>query len=90
MQIGTPLFVLQELGGWESPEMVRRYAHLSAEHLAPHAERLCTLRAEESPDYGTNTAQAYKCQGPALRQALESLVGRAGIEPATNGLRVGF
>jgi hypothetical protein len=25
---------LQELGGWESPEMVRRYAHLTAEHLA--------------------------------------------------------
>ena len=26
-QNGTPLNVLQELGGWESPEMVRRYAH---------------------------------------------------------------
>ena len=22
--------------GWESPEMVRRYAHLSADHLAPY------------------------------------------------------
>jgi hypothetical protein len=54
MQMGTPLFVLQELGGRESPEMVRRYAHLSAEHLAPRAERLGTLRAVESPDYGTN------------------------------------
>src|SRR5208283_3215142 len=43
---------LQELGGWESPEMVPRYAHLSAEHLAPHAERLCSLRAVESPDCG--------------------------------------
>ena len=36
-QNGTPLFALQELGGWESPQMVRRYAHLSAEHLAPYA-----------------------------------------------------
>jgi len=34
VQNGTPLFALQELGGWESPEMVRRYAHLSADHLA--------------------------------------------------------
>jgi beta-glucosidase/6-phospho-beta-glucosidase/beta-galactosidase len=39
---GTPLFALQELGGWESAEMVRRYAHLAADHLAPYAERLCT------------------------------------------------
>lgn len=39
-QQGTPLHVLQELGGWESVEMVRRYAHFSAEHLAPYADRL--------------------------------------------------
>jgi len=42
VQGGTPLFALQELGGWESTEMVRRYAHLAADHLAPYAERLCT------------------------------------------------
>ena len=28
VQGGTPLFVLQEMGGWASAEMVRRYAHL--------------------------------------------------------------
>ena len=44
VQGGTPLFALQELSGWESPEMVRRYAHLAADHLAPFTERLCTLR----------------------------------------------
>ena len=42
-QNGTPLNVLQELGGWESPEMVRRYAHFSSDHLAPYADRLCEL-----------------------------------------------
>ena len=40
VQNGTPLAVLQELGGWESPEMVRKYAHLACEHLAPYADRL--------------------------------------------------
>ena len=40
VQNGTPLFALQELGGWESPEMVRRYAHLSADHLTSYADRL--------------------------------------------------
>ena len=44
VQNGTPLFALQEMGGWESPEMVRRYAHLAADHLAPYAERLGSLR----------------------------------------------
>jgi hypothetical protein len=42
---GTPLFALQELGGWQSPEMVRRYAHVAADHLAPYAERLGAVRA---------------------------------------------
>lgn len=44
VQSGTPLFALQELGGWESPEMVRRYAHLAAEHLSPYADQLRPLR----------------------------------------------
>lgn len=54
VQQGTPLFALQELGGWESAEMVRRYAHLAADHLAPFADRLCALRAVDSKIQGTN------------------------------------
>jgi integrase len=50
VQQGTPLFALQELGGWESPEMVRRSAHLAAEHLAPYADRLCALRVVEAAE----------------------------------------
>jgi len=53
-QAGTPLSVLQELGGWETTEMVRRYAHLSAEHLAPYAERISRPRVVR----GTNLAQS--------------------------------
>jgi len=30
---------LQKLGGWEAPAMVRRYAHLTVEHLAAYADR---------------------------------------------------
>lgn len=37
-QQGAPMNVLQELGGWESEEMVRRYAHLSKPQLLQHAE----------------------------------------------------
>ncbi|MEY4441036.1 MAG: hypothetical protein RL442_36 [Pseudomonadota bacterium] len=37
---GTPMSVLQELGGWHSAEMVRKYAHLAPEHLAAAAEKV--------------------------------------------------
>jgi len=37
---GTPMHVLQQLGGWNSVEMVKRYTHLSVEHLREHADRL--------------------------------------------------
>lgn len=43
VQNGTPLYVLQELGGWENEGMVRRYAHLSASHLAVYADSLKSL-----------------------------------------------
>ena len=66
VQNGTPLHALQELGGWESPEMVRRYAHFSAEHLAPYADRLCALRVVTESANGTNLSQAPSEQGGEL------------------------
>lgn len=42
IQAGTPLHVLQELGGWSSIEMVLKYAHLDSERLSDHAERIAT------------------------------------------------
>lgn len=39
-QSGVELSELQELGGWESPIMVQRYAHLNVEHLAVHANKM--------------------------------------------------
>ena len=36
VQQGTPLFALQEMAGWETEKMVRRYAHLS--YLAGRTE----------------------------------------------------
>lgn len=37
VQAGTPLLALQQMGGWASLDMVQRYAHLSAEHVAQYA-----------------------------------------------------
>lgn len=50
VQRGTPLHVLQELGGWESVEIVRRYAHMSGEHLVEYV----TSMTESSRSVVTN------------------------------------
>ena len=54
VQNGTPMYDLQEMGGWKSTEMVRRYAHLAPAHMAKHAEIVVTLLC------ATNTAQGQK------------------------------
>lgn len=56
VQAGVPLSVLQEMGGWESIEMVRRYAHLAPNHLAQHASQIDKILRSDD----TNTAQASK------------------------------
>lgn len=53
VQNGTPLNVLQELGGWSCYSMVQRYAHLSAEHLAEYADNISRMRAVISTFSGT-------------------------------------
>ena len=50
-QSGTPMNVLQKMGGWESAAMVRRYAHLSPAQFAGEAESIVKLL------HGTNLAQ---------------------------------
>ena len=40
VQAGTPLNVLQELGGWADFSMVLRYAHLSSSHLMAYADNV--------------------------------------------------
>ena len=54
VQNGTPLYDLQEMGGWKSAEMVRRYAHLAPAQMAKHAEVVGNLLC------GTNAPQRQK------------------------------
>lgn len=60
VQAGTPLHVLQELGGWESVEMVRRYAHMSSEHLADYVDRVSDLRVLDGSGYVLATVPEKK------------------------------
>lgn len=45
VQSGTPLMVLKELGGWETLDMVMKYAHLGPNHLSEYANQ--TLLGEK-------------------------------------------
>lgn len=45
-QRGTSLQGLQQLGGWESFEMVLRYAHLSSDHLKGEAEIISVAKMD--------------------------------------------
>lgn len=50
VQAGVPLSILQEMGGWESIEMVRRYAHLAPNHLTEHAKQIDVIFGDCVPN----------------------------------------
>lgn len=60
VQAGTPLHVLQELGAWESVEMVRRYAHFSSKHLESYVDQFSGLRAVPDDLNGYDLATGNK------------------------------
>jgi integrase len=78
VQAGTPLPVLQELGGWASLVMVQRYAHLGRSHVAAWAGNLSSG--------GTTTAQPQS-ESPVKtdREGADShrLGWLMGLEPTT-------
>lgn len=51
VQAGTPLYTLKNLGGWETLEMVNKYAHLNADHMLGFANNV-TFTAQK-PFNGT-------------------------------------
>ncbi len=57
VQNSTPLYDLQEMGGWKSVDMVRRYAHLAPAQMAKDAAVVGAMLAET---HDTSTAQEGK------------------------------
>ena len=60
VQAGTPLHVLQELGGWACVEMVRKYDHLSSAHLMDYVDRVSGLKLVADGEKVTNQLRAQK------------------------------
>jgi hypothetical protein len=59
---GVPLSTLQEMGGRESIEMVRRYAHLAPDHLSEHARKIDAIFG----NHDINTTQGENQAGLKL------------------------
>jgi integrase len=60
VQHGTPLYVVQEMGAWESAEMVRRYAHLAPAQLKPHAEIVAGLLSDTTAAHSEKKERASR------------------------------
>ena len=75
-QNDVPTWVLQELGGWKSETMVRRYAHMSVKHLQPYADQLIfPVTAAISPKSLENQKSASHKNGHSgARPRLELVV----------------
>ena len=84
---GVGALQLQALGGWQSGVMVRRYAHLSAEHLAISASKLDILLRGNMPAGSSKAATVnFPLESESSPKPAWILAPRPGLEPGTCGL----
>jgi hypothetical protein len=83
-QAGTSCDELKDRAAGNPRVMVDRYAKFATGHLAAAAPRIERGRHRNV----INSSRSGKAKGRALTQLFVLLVGRAGLEPATNGLKV--
>ena len=72
-QNDVPTWVLQELGGWKSESMVRRYAHMSVKHLQPCADQL-TFPVTEAKSLESQKVAGHKSGHSRVRPTLHLVV----------------
>ncbi|WP_100137271.1 site-specific integrase [Snodgrassella alvi] len=53
VQNGVSLYALKEMGGWQSLEIVQKYAHLVPEHLVKHAMKIDNIMTSDCHNLGT-------------------------------------
>jgi len=85
-QAGTPSAVLQELGGWASPEMVQKYAHLGRSHVAQWAGNSLAAPGTNPAQMASDTTNENGPEGPFHREDLGWLIG---LEPTTTRITIG-
>ena len=84
VQSGTPLAVLQELGGWASLTMVQRYAHLAVSHVAAWAGNIGAGTTPVQVEPGAAPEKARK--GPSTEA--KQVGWLMGLEPTTTRITI--
>ncbi len=82
VQSGTSLYALQELGGWRSAEMVRRYAHFgSGGHLLAAARAIDSRRTAGTKLATLRTASGTKVENSGANDliTMDNLVAREAL-----------
>ena len=79
-QSDVPTWVLQELGGWKSESMVRRYAHMWVKHLQPYADQLTFVPKIREDREAQKTAEADGAKSPTVpRKGVLILASQDGV-----------
>jgi hypothetical protein len=82
--------------GWQSLEMVQKYAHLAPEHLVKDAIKIDSIMTGDCHNLGTvNKSEEEVITVDTMRKILKDMeengglmVGRERFERSTNGLKV--
>ena len=83
---GTPLPVLQQLGGWSSYSMVLRYAHVATDYAAQYADG--SLRVKSATDDRISARQVDAADTECADSHGENLGWLMGLEPTTTGITI--
>jgi len=86
VQNGTPLPVLQQLGGWASYSMVLRYAHLGVDHTAAWVNNSLRDKSVTSVTRNANDIGHYVEQFDESHS--EKMGWLMGLEPTTTGITI--
>lgn len=72
---GADPYTVQRAGGWKTPIMVQRYAHLSQDHVRAAVERLVTVRkiGATTGSLSGSSTQPSDAQGSTSSQLLETM-----------------
>lgn len=81
VQNGVSLYALKELGGWQTLEMVQRYAHLAPEHLVKDAIKIDSIMTGDCHNLGTvNKSEEEVITVDTMRKMLKDMEERWWID----------
>ncbi len=83
---GTPLPVLQQLGGWSSYSMVLRYAHVAADYAAQFADGSLRDKSATSSEEASCPEMSDDSQHTDV--SAENMGWLMGLEPTTTGITI--